>query len=95
MHLHSTSMMALEEILDIPSLGCFEINNDVGGPPVATMVPYFQMTQKANKSLLIRGAFTADEMRLLMDSLNPEGLFLYIMISDRKEMDVLRPIVGM
>jgi hypothetical protein len=95
MHLHSTSMMAIEDILDIPTLGCFEINNDVGGPPVATMVPYFQMVQKAKKSLLIRGSFTADEMRLLMDSLEPEGLFLYIMISDRKEMDILRPIVGL
>jgi hypothetical protein len=95
MHLHSTSMMAMEDILDIPTLKCFEINNDVGGPPLDTMLPYFQMTQKAKKSLLIRGSFTADEMRILMDNLAPEGLYLYIMISDRKEMDILRPIVKM
>ncbi|MDR0843973.1 MAG: hypothetical protein LBN71_02040 [Tannerella sp.] len=95
MHLHSTSMMALDEILDIPTLKCFEVNNDVGGPPVATMIPYFQQIQNAHKSMLIRGSFTPDELRLVMDSLDPEGLYLYIMISDKKEIDVLRPIVGM
>jgi hypothetical protein len=95
MHLHSTSMMAIEDILDIPTLKCFEINNDVGGPPVASMVPYFQKVQQAKKSLLIRGSFSPEELRLLMDSLEPTGLYLYIMISSLKEMEDLRPIVGM
>ncbi|MDR2843023.1 MAG: hypothetical protein LBV57_00055 [Candidatus Symbiothrix sp.] len=94
MHLHATSMMVLDQMLDIPTLHCFEINNDVGGPPVATMIPYFQMVQKAKKSLLIRGSFTSGELRLLMDSLEPTGLYLYIMIADMKEIEILRPIVG-
>jgi len=94
-HLHATSMIVLDQMLEIPEIRCYEINNDVGGPPVATMVPYFQMVQKAKKPLVIRGSFSPDELRMLMDSLAPEGLYLYIMVSDGKEIDALRPIVGM
>jgi hypothetical protein len=53
------------------------------------------MVQKANKPLLIQGSFTSEELRVLMDSLAPEGLYLYIMIKDLKEMESLRPIVGL
>ena len=59
------------------------------------MVPYFQQVQAAGRSLLIRGAFTADDMRLLMDSLESRGLFLNIMVKSMEEIEDLRPIVGM
>ena len=95
MHLHATSMIVLDQILEISSLACLEINNDVGGPPISWLVPYLQKVQKAKKSLVIRGSFTPEEMRLLMDSLEPTGLYLYIMIKDMKETEALRPLVGM
>jgi hypothetical protein len=59
------------------------------------MVPYFQKVQKAGRSLLIRGAFTPEEMRLLMDTLTPRGLFLNIMVKEMEEVDALRPILRM
>ena len=77
------------------ALRCLEINNDVGGPPVKEMAPHFARVQRAGRSLLIRGSFSPDELRLLMDSLEPRGLYLYVMVSDRNEIDRLRPIVGM
>jgi hypothetical protein len=94
-HTHATSMFVLEKMLEIPTLGCYEVNNDVGGPPVSWLAPYLQKIQKAKKSLLIRGSFTPDEARLLMDSLDPAGLYLYIMIEDIREVEPLRPIVGL
>jgi hypothetical protein len=94
-HLHSTSMFLLEAILEIEEIKCFEINNDVCGPPIKNMLPYFQSVQKAKRPLLIRGSFSPDEMRLLMDSLEPRGLFLNIMINSTQEADALRPLVGM
>lgn len=94
-HLHATSMIVLDQMLEIPGIKCYEINNDVGGPPLDTMVPYFRMVQKAKKPLLIRGSFSPDELRMLMESLEPAGLYLYIMAADMKEMEPLRPIVGM
>ncbi len=95
MHLHATSMFVLDQILEIEPLRCLEINNDVGGPPVSEMAPYFARVQRAGRSLLIRGSFTPDELRLLMDTLEPRGLYLYIMVREPAEIDRLRPIVGM
>ena len=81
--------------LKIEEIPCFEINNDASGPPVADMVPYFQKVQSAGRSLLIRGAFTPDELQLLMDSLEARGLFLNIMVKSMAEIETLRPLVGM
>ena len=94
-HLHSTSMFLLEAFLEIEEIQCYEINNDACGPPVKEMVPYFQMVQKANRPLLIRGALTQGEVRVLMDSLEPRGLFLNMMVNTMEEVESLRPLVGM
>jgi hypothetical protein len=94
-HLHSTSMFLLDAFLEVEEIRCYEVNNDVAGPPVKAMVPYFQRIQAARKPLLIRGSFTTDEMRLLMDSLEPRGLFLNIMTEGMNEIETLRPLAGM
>jgi hypothetical protein len=44
---------------------------------------------------VIRGSFEPDELRLLVDSLDPQGLLLLVMVKDMHEIDVARPIVGM
>jgi hypothetical protein len=94
-HLHSTSMFILDAFLEIEELKCFEINNDAIGPPLVEMVPYFQMVQRVKRSLLVRGSLTPDDARLLMDSLEPRGLYLLVVVKDPREADTLRPIVGM
>ena len=94
-HLHSTSMFLLDAILEIEEIRCYEINNDVCGPPIDEMVPYFQKVQKAKRPLLIRGSFTPEELRELTDSLDPRGLYLLIMVNNMEEIDTLRPIVKM
>ena len=97
MHLHSTSMHLLDAFLGIETLGCYEVNYEVisGGPPMREMVRYYRRFQEADKSLLIRGSFTPDEVRLMMDTLEPRGLYLYIMVESNAEVDALRPLVGM
>jgi hypothetical protein len=92
-HLHSTSMFLLDAILEIEEIKCFEINSDVSGPPLEKMVPYFQQVQKAWRPLLIRGSFTPQEMQILLDSLEPRGLFLYIMVNTMWEVEALRKIM--
>jgi hypothetical protein len=93
-HLHSTSMFLLDLFLEIEEIKCFEINNDVAGPPLEKMVPYFQRVQKAQRPLLVRGSFKPQEIRLLLDSLEPRGLFLNIMVNTMEEVEALRPLVG-
>lgn len=92
-HLHSTSMFLLEGFLECEEIRAFEVNNDASGPPLPKMIPYFRAIQNAGKPLLIRGAMTAEEVRLLMDSLDPRGLFLNIMVKDLSEVEVLKPLV--
>lgn len=94
MHLHSTSMFLLDAFLEIEELRCFEINNDAAGPPLSAMVPCFRRVQSAGRSLLIRGAFTPEELRLLVGSLDPKGLMLLVMVRDQREVDALRPAIG-
>jgi hypothetical protein len=88
-------MFLLDAFLEIAEIQCFEVNNDALGPPVAAMVPHFRKIQRAGKPLLIRGSFTTEEIRMLMDSLEPRGLFLNIMVNDMREIDALRPLAGM
>ena len=57
------------------------------------MIPYFQQVQKARRPLLIRGSFTPQEMQLLLDSLEPRGLFLYIMVNTMQEVEALRKVI--
>ncbi len=91
-HLHSTSMFLLDAFLEIEEIRCFEVNYELisGGPPVAGMLPYWQHIQEAGRPLLIRGSFTPDEARELMDGLDPRGLYLYIMVEDQQESEALR-----
>lgn len=94
-HLHSTSMFLLDAFLEIEELRCFEINIEPFNIPVKGMIEYFQRVQNANRPLLIRGSLTADELRLVVDSLDPRGLYLHIMPESKADIDAFRPILGM
>jgi hypothetical protein len=95
MHLHSTSMFLLDAMLEIEELRCFEINNDASGPPIEEMIPHFRKVQDAERALVIRGSFTPDELRSLVEALDPRGLLLLIMVRSLEEVEAARPIVGM
>ena len=96
-HLHSTSMFLLDAFLEVEGIRCFEVNYEVrsGGPPIDGMIPYFQAIQDADRPLLIRGSFTADEIRVLMDGLDPRGLYVYVMVERLAEMETLGPLLGL
>jgi len=96
-HLHSTSMFLLDAFLEVEEIRCFQVNYELvsGGPPAAGMIPYWRRIQEAGRPLLIRGSFTPDELRLLADSLEARGLYLYIMVESLGEVETLRPVLGM
>ncbi len=94
-HLHSTSMFLLDAFLEIGEIRCFEVNQDALGPSAAEMIPHFQKVQRAQRPLLIKGSFTADELKLVMDSLDSRGLFLNIMLDSMDAAGDLRRVVGM
>jgi hypothetical protein len=83
--------------LEVQEIRCFQVNYEPhsGGPSIAGMLPAFRQIQAAGRPLLVRGSFTPEELRLLVDSIDPRGLYLYIMVASRAEADTLRPVLGM
>jgi hypothetical protein len=94
MHLHSTSMFLLDAFLEIEELRCLEINIEPFNMTVEQMVPYYKRVQAADRSLLIRGSVTTDEMKLLLDTLDPRGLYLHIVVESAEEAGALGLAAG-
>lgn len=84
-HLHSSSLLLLEQILDINVLKCVQINKDQGGWGVPKMLPLFQMVQKRGKRLLVRGKLEGEDLVVLRKGLSPNGLYLQIVIESLAE----------
>ena len=96
-HLHTNSMFLYDLFLEVEEIRCFQVNYEVnsGGPSMAGMIPAFRKIQAAGRPLLVRGSFTPEELRLLVDSLDLRGLYLYVMVQSPEEADRLRPVLGM
>ncbi|MGQ9552955.1 MAG: hypothetical protein ACUVWR_02460 [Anaerolineae bacterium] len=94
-HLHSTSMFLLDDMLAIEEIAAFQVNRDVSGPPLDYMLPFYRRIQQAGRPLLIRASFTPDELSQTLAALDPAGLYLYIMVRDMAEVEPLRKVLGM
>ncbi len=94
-HLHSTSMFLLDAFLEIEEVQCFQINIEPFNIPVKDMIKYFRQVQEADRALLIRGSLTEEELRTLLNSLEPHGLYLHIVVKDMEEIESLGPLLGM
>ena len=92
-HLHSTSMYLLDAFLEIEELGCFEINIEAFNIPVKGMIQFYRTVQKANRSLIIRGSVTPDEMKLLLNELEPQGLYFHLVVESSAEIDAIRSAI--
>ena len=77
-HLHSNSMFLYNLFLEVEELRCFQVNYELlsGGPPIAGMIGHFRRIQAAGRCLLVRGSFTPDQLRVIMDSLDPRVISL-------------------
>ena len=79
--------------LEIEELRAFEMNIEPFNIELPDMIKYFRMVQEADRPLLIRGSVTGDELKLLLDNLDPAGLYLYIMVEDMRDVDNLKKIL--
>jgi hypothetical protein len=76
-HLHPSGLYAVNDLVAISDLDVIEVNYDVGGPPLADLIPSLK-TAIQNKRLVIWGDFLQDELRLLYHSLPVQGLALQV-----------------
>ena len=87
MHLHNSSLFILDLILQNEEINCFEINKDATGMDVKAELPYLQMIQEKGRSLVMRGAYTLEELSLIKNHLDPAKLLMQTVLSDLKELN--------
>ena len=58
----------------------FQINRDLVGMRTEEMIPYLKRVQDQKRRLLIRGALTKEDLRLIHANLSPSGLILQIVL---------------
>jgi hypothetical protein len=92
-HIHSPSIWAVEQLLSIANISAIEINYDDNGPRLPELLPWLRRIQE-EKPLVIRGAFTPEDIDLIKRHLSPQGLLLSIVSRSVEEarslMSVLR-----
>ncbi len=89
-HLHASSLHLIDRIADIRELRCLQINKDTGGTEIEREIPYFRTVQDREKTLLIRGKLTLEDLSLLRKNLSPRGLYLQIVVESPEEAKALQ-----
>jgi len=76
-HTHQPCMhQILQPLLDVPELKALQMALDrPNGPPVSEMIPMMRKVQE-KKPLIVTGAVTKGELKIMLEALNPEGLCL-------------------
>jgi uroporphyrinogen-III decarboxylase len=95
MHLHTNSRFILDRILDIDNLTSIQLNHEPFSVQLKEMLPYYQLIQKHNKPLVLRGNFTEQEAHMLIGELEPEGLLILNVVDDFPKLDKLKAAYGM
>lgn len=78
-HLHPASFFIVDELLAMDALDVIQVNRDVNGPSVETMLPVLRHILET-KRLLLWGEFTEDEVRRLLYELPCRGLALQLFV---------------
>jgi len=73
-HLHSTQLHTLDNLLELDGLAAIELTPDYGAS-IPDLIPAIARVQ-AKKPVIVHGYLTAEEMRLVMERVPPEGVCL-------------------
>jgi len=72
LHLHSTQLHTLDYLLELDSLPAIELTPD-HGEPITDLIPVIARIQ-AHKPVIVHGYLSAEEMRMIVERVPPEGL---------------------
>jgi len=93
-HLHATSMIMLDAFLEIDAIRCFEINIEPFSIPAKDMIPFFKTVQDADRPLIVRGTPTPEELKALVDALDPAGLYFQLLVQNAAQIDAYRAVLA-
>ncbi|MEM3028118.1 MAG: uroporphyrinogen decarboxylase family protein [Candidatus Bathyarchaeia archaeon] len=85
-HTHQPCMRhILPSLLEIPGLKAIQMSLDrPNGPAVSELIPLMREVQEG-KALIVTGAITREELKLMLDSLEPESLCLNVSLWSEEE----------
>jgi hypothetical protein len=85
-HTHQPCMRhILRPLLEVPDLKAIQMSLDrPKGPSVWEIVPLMQEVQK-KKALIVTGSVSREELKLMLDALEPEGLSLIVSLWSEEE----------
>ena len=86
-HLHPVSLFVIKDLMAMPELDVIEVNCDDEGPTMSDMIPYLKRTLK-EKNLVIWGAFTMADLRVIKEHLPSRGLALQVMAETPDEVRI-------
>ena len=93
-HLHNSSLFLIDLFLGIEEIDVFQINLDSTGMTVEEEIPYLKKIQNKGRCLLLRGAYTLDDLALIRNKLSNEGLCIQIICENKSEADNLIPHIN-
>lgn len=94
MHLHSAGLHIVDPLLAAGGLRALEVDIDPGGPAVEQMLPVFRRIQKVT-SLHLYGSLAPEDIRILLDGLDPRGLCLEVRVATEAQAgQILTEILG-
>lgn len=85
LHLHGSSLFLLKYFLEIEAIDVLQVSKDPSGMPVEDMLPYLKTIQDENRYLLLKGAFTEDDLRQIARTLAPDRLLIAVMTASVEE----------
>ena len=87
MHLHLTSNHVLDQILEIKSIRVVEYDIDAGSSDARHYIGNMKKIQNAGKSLIIKSEFNKEDIDVVLNELDTQGLCLMPVVYSQAEMD--------
>ncbi len=87
-HLHSTGLFTVDDLVEMPELDVIEVNLDDVGLRIPQMIPWFQKILE-KKRLYIWGALTEEDLTVLRANLPVKGLALQLIAETPERVQAL------
>ena len=92
-HLHSSSLFLIDNILKVKPIRAFQITKDPGVTNLDEMILLLQKVQQAGKPLIIKGQFDKHDIDLMKQHLKLNGLCIQPVVKNLSEANELLPLL--
>jgi len=92
LHLHSTSLFLLDDLLDLSGIRVFQVSKDEGSTILADILGSLKRIQDSGRCLVLKGRFTPEDIRLMKENLTPCGLSIQPVVRSVDEAKQMLPV---